>query len=385
MRYRVAHPFSAIRSIPRKNALTLDVRYPAFLKAHADNLRQTVRVVVATAAAFAAYKALGLHEGYWSVFTVLIVMQASIGGTLGAATDRLLGTLLGALLGGIGAALGRTDTLGLGLVLVTVTGIAALVASIRPRLRIAPVTAAIMLLSAPPGGSVELFVRDRIIEIGIGGVIGVLAAMLILPARSHGVVITRAVTVLGHIEQMLCAQADALRSGLALPSSPEHVALRQALAAVELAMKDADRERASRLADHGIPAAVPRTLWRIRNDLVLSGRALDEPLPPAAMEALAIPAAAMLVAHAALAARCSDALRERAKVDRGDAEACYRKFGTTLDLFRRSEAAATLDFEASGRVFGLAFAAGRLHRDLLDLVGRVDEIAPNKGLAAEPG
>ena len=73
----------------------------------------------------------------------------------------------------------------------------------------------------------------------------------------------------------------------------------------------------------------------------------------------------------------------RGKVDRGDVEACYRTFGTALDLFRRSDAAATLDFDASGRVFGLAFAAGRLHRDLLDLAGRVDEIAPTKVLAAD--
>ncbi len=209
----------------------MELRPSALIKANADSLRQTVRVIVATAAAFAAYKALGLHEGYWAVFTVLIVMQASIGGTLGAATDRLLGTLLGAVLGGIGAALGRTDTLELGLVLVTVTGIAALVASVRPRLRIAPVTAAIMLLSAPPGSSVEIFVRDRIIEIGLGGMIGVLAAMLILPARSHGVVIARTLAVLSHIERMLRAQADALTTGLALPSSPEHAALRHALAA----------------------------------------------------------------------------------------------------------------------------------------------------------
>lgn len=360
------------------SALTFGLSPSGVIKANADSLRQTVRVIVATASAFAAYKTLGLHEGYWAVFTVLIVMQASIGGTLGAATDRLLGTLLGAVLGGMGAALRRADTLELGLVLITVTGIAALIASIRPRLRIAPVTAAIMLLSAPPGASVQLFVRDRIIEIGLGGAIGVLAAMLILPARSHGVVIARSVAVLGHIERMLRAQADALTAGLALPSSPDHAALRHALAAVELAMKDADRERAARLADHGIPAAVPRTLWRIRNDLVLSGRALDEPLPAVAISALAQPSAAMLAAHAALAARCSAALRTRGRVDRGDVKACYRRFGTALDLFRRSDGAATLDFDASGRVFGLAFAAGRLHRDLMDLASRVDEIAPAK-------
>ncbi|RYD28989.1 MAG: FUSC family protein, partial [Lysobacteraceae bacterium] len=202
--------------------------------------------MVGTVAAFAAYRMLGLHEGYWSVFTVLIVMQASIGGTLTAATDRLLGTLIGAVLGGLGAALQRTTTIEVGLVLVIVTGLAALVAAIRPRLRVAPVTAAIMLLSAPPGAPVQDFVRDRIIEIGIGGVIGVLAAMLVFPARSHAVVIARTATVLRQIARMLAEQARALEAGAPLPSSPDHVALRQALGNVEAAMKDADRERATR-------------------------------------------------------------------------------------------------------------------------------------------
>ncbi|MEG3085975.1 FUSC family protein [Sphingomonas sp. PB4P5] len=356
-------------------------RIGALIAPNVGALRQTLRVIVATTAAFAAYKALALHEGYWAVFTVLIVMQASIGGTLSAATDRLLGTLLGAALGGIGAAFERTDTIGLGLVLVTVTGLATLVAALWPRLRVAPVTAAIMLLSAPPGASVQEFVRDRIFEIGIGGVIGVLAAMLILPARSHGMVIARTVAVLGHIQRMLGAQATALRDKVALPSSPDHAALRQALGAVEAAMLDAERERASRLADHRIPESVPRTLWRVRNDLVLIGRALDEPLPAPAMTALAEPAATMLTAQAALVERCATALIAGTRVDRGDSETCYRTFGVALDTFRRSAAAATLDFEASGRVFGLAFAAGRLHRDMIDLAARVDEIAPGKAVA----
>ncbi|WP_277968622.1 FUSC family protein [Sphingomonas echinoides] len=338
--------------------------------------------MVGASAAFAAYRMLGLQEGYWSVFTVLIVMQGSIGGTLTAATDRLLGTLIGAVLGGLGAALQRTAVLEVGLVLVIVTGLAAFVAAVRPRLRVAPVTAAIMLLSAPPGAPVQDFVRDRIIEIGIGGVIGVLAAMFVFPARSHGLVIARTATVLSHIARMLGEQARALETESALPSSPEHAALRQALATVEAAMKDADRERATRLADHQIPASVPRTLWRIRNDLVLIGRALDEVLPPAAIAALATPAAAMLDAHASLAKRCAAALAAGTVVDRADAITCYRRFGAALDAFRKSTQAATLDFEASGRVFGLAFAAGRLHRDLLDLASRVDEIAPGKVLTS---
>ncbi len=148
-------------------------------------LRQTVRVTVAVAAAYAIYKLLDLQQGYWAVFTVLIVMQGSIGSTLGAAIDRpdrhhgrrnprrrrggdayrhnnQLGPRAGAGDGSgdicRGSAATAADRLG---------------------------HAAILLLSAPPEVQALSFVIDRIVEIAIGGVIGVLATVchLFPPAR----------------------------------------------------------------------------------------------------------------------------------------------------------------------------------------------------------
>jgi uncharacterized membrane protein YccC len=356
-----------IKSLPR-----------AWLDTHDASLRQAVRIMVATAAAFGAYKLLGLQQGYWAVFTVLVVMQGSIGSTLGAALDRLLGTLIGAALGGIGLAFHAGGPVELGAILVVVTGIAGFVATVRPQLRIAPVTAAIMLLTAPPGLPVQAFVADRIVEIGLGGVVGVLAALLILPARSRDIVVERTVAVLERIGAMLDEQAEALETGKALPSSPQHRALRNALAAVEAAMKDADRERASWLADHGIPSAVPRTLWRVRNDLTQVGRAIDEPLPGNAAAGLAAAAATSLRAEGALARRCATALTAVSTVDRGTVIAGQAKFTASFDAFRRDPDSRTLDFDQSGRIFGLAFAIDRLHRDLLDLASRVDEIADGR-------
>ena len=339
------------------------------------HLRQMVRIMVATAATFATYKLIGLQQGYWAVFTVLVVMQGSIGSTLGAALDRLLGTLIGAALGGIGLAFHPEEPLQLCAILVVVTGIGGLVASMRPQLKIAPVTAAIMLLTAPPGLPVQSFVADRIVEIGLGGLIGVLAALLILPARSRDLVVERTVAVLDRIGTMLDEQAEALETGKALPTSPNHRALRNALGAVEAAMKDADRERASRLANHGIPPAVPRTLWRVRNDLTQIGRTIDEALPGNAAAGLAAAAATSLRAEGALARRCAAALTAVKVVDRGTVVAEQARFAESFDAFRRDPEARTLDFDQSGRIFGLAFAIGRLHLDLLDLAKRVDEIA----------
>jgi uncharacterized membrane protein YccC len=346
-----------------------------FLTRRAPELRQTVRVTIATGAAYIAYKFIGLQQGYWAVFTVLIVMQGSIGGTLGAATERMIGTLAGAIFGGLAVAFHSNTTAGVGIALVLVTCATVWGAAIRPQLRVAPVTAAIMLLTDPAGAPVEQFVIDRIIEIGLGGLIGVLAAVLIFPARSHAVVVARSVAVLTRIQRLLSSEADALERGAALVPSSEHPALRQALMAVEQAMKDADRERASRLADHRIPAAIPRALWRVRNDLVAIGNVLREPLPAPIAPALAPAAATLLRAEAELTGRCAAALNAVAAVSRNDVPAVHLAFTETFSGLRQSGVMRALDFNAVGRTFGLAFALDGLHRDLTDLADRIDEIA----------
>lgn len=341
-------------------------------------LRQTLRVTVAAAAAFVAYKLLNLQQGYWAIFTVLIVMQGSIGGTLGAATERMIGTFAGAILGGVAAALHDDSPYKLGTALVIVTGLGVWGASLRPQLKVAPVTAAIMLLSAPAGVPVHTFVLDRIIEIALGGVIGVLATVLIFPARSHDVVITRSVDVLRRIQHLLQSEADAIERGEALPPSNEHPNLREALTSVEQAMKDADRERASRLATHAIPAAIPRTLWRIRNDLVHIGSVLNKQLPETILASLASAAANLLRAEAAFVGHCATGLNDGTAVTRDHVTEMYLAFTDAFDKVRQSGVTHALDFDAAGRVFGLAFTLERLHRDLGDLADRINEIAEGK-------
>lgn len=346
-----------------------------FLTRRAPELRQTLRVTIATLAAYVAYRFLGLQQGYWAVFTVMIVMQGSIGGTLGAATERMIGTLAGAVFGGLAAAFHSNTSLGIGIALVLVTCATVWGAAVRPQLRVAPVTAAIMLLTEPAGAPVEQFVLDRIIEIGLGGLIGVLAMVLIFPARSHTVVVTRSVAVLVRIQRLLLSEADALERGEALVPSTEHPALRQALSAVEQALKDADRERASRLADHRIPPAIPRTLWRVRNDLVAIGGVLREPLPAQIAPTLAPAAARLLRAEAELTQRCATALDAVTAVSRNDVAAAHLAFTETFSGLRQSGVMRALDFNAVGRAFGLAFTLDGLHRDLTDLADRIDEIA----------
>jgi uncharacterized membrane protein YccC len=369
---------------PGKQTMELlnSFRKPAF-KTWAPSLRQAARVMAATAVAFLCYQALGLQQGYWAVFTVVIVMQPSLGGTLGAATDRMIGTLAGAILGGMGAALHHGTTIGLGVSLTLVTGVAALGAARLPQLRVAPVTAAIMLLTAPPGISVGSFVLDRILEIALGGTIAVGAMVLIFPARSQALVIQRAAAALDQMVTLILSEAEAIERREALPAVPNQAALRAALAGVETAMVDAERERSSRLGRHDIPSSVPRTLWRLRSDLVLIGRALEEPLPAPAAENLSSSLSALLKCEAGLLAHCAEALRASAAVAEEREDTSRAVFAAAFDSFRREAATQTLDFDAAGRVFGLHYALDRFQHDLSDLIDRINEVAAVRGIVSD--
>lgn len=337
-------------------------------------LRQTFRVAVACAVAYAAYKLLNLKQGYWAVFTVLIVMQGSIGGTLGAAFDRLLGTLVGAGLGALGAWAHNGGVIGTGGALVAVASIGSYLAVLRPQLKVAPVTASIMMLTVPPASPIVDFVVDRVAEIMLGGIIGVGAMALILPARSGALVSRRAAAALDTMHNMLGDMADAIASGSVLSLGASLVALRPALVGVEQALKDADREHAVRLWRHAIPAAVPRTLWRLRSDIVLVARALNPSFPPAVSSALGDSAATLLRRLQDETGACATALRVREPVERIDLAQARQAFSGALAAFRTSPEGNALDLDTAGHVFGFSFALDELVRDLRDLAERIDEI-----------
>lgn len=343
------------------------------LDRYGSQLRQAARVLIGCALTYTAYRLLHLAQGYWAVFTVIIVLQGSIATTLGAAIDRLFGTIAGALIGGIATVAIQHGDVTIGVALVVVVGITAFAAAVRPQLKVAPVTAAILLLTQPPGAPVLHFVLDRIVEIALGGLIGVAVSVLVFPARSQPLVIARAAGVLERIQRILGVLASAVRNGEPAALAGEHGPLRAALATVEQAATDAERERASGLT-YGAPAPViARALWRIRNDLILVARALDVPLPPAAASVIAGPAAVLLAAEADYAGRCASALRSGGVAEPGDEQDLYQAFETAFGSLRQSGIIRELDFADAGRFFGLAFAIDILHRDLVDLGGRMGQ------------
>ena len=345
--------------------------------------RHTVRVMAAVLAAYALYAAFDLPQGYWAVFTTLIVMQASIGGTVGASVDRMYGTVLGAVVGGGAAALrtlspfGLSPT-GLGAALAIATGITAYVAMLRPNMKVAPVTAAIMLLSASDKLGPLHAAAYRVVEIGIGSAIGVAATLLIFPARSRTVVAERTGAVLASLAELLGHYADWLERAEIEPSQalhPLHDRIRAEIGAVERAVDDTERERAARLGYHHLSPATPRTLWRVRNEALAVGRAVRIPWPPELRARLSEPGVRMLRTDAVFLEACRAALQTNATVDRGDLAARHDRVQAAVAALRRERLTQNFDLETVGATFSFAFALESLYGHLGDLADRIDEAA----------
>src|SRR6185437_14021858 len=106
-----------------------------------SELRLVVQALTAAALSLLIAEALALPQGFWAVITALIIVQGSLGGTLGAGLDRVVGTLAVAPV--------------------------ALLAAIRPSFRVAPVTAAIVLLASSGTASPLAAALDRVGEIAL--------------------------------------------------------------------------------------------------------------------------------------------------------------------------------------------------------------------------
>ncbi|RKF22461.1 FUSC family protein [Altericroceibacterium spongiae] len=334
---------------------------------------KALRVMIACAVTYAITQIAGFQQGFWAVFTVLLVMQGSVGATVRAATDRLIATVAGAVMGGIAVLIAPAGALYTGISLVVVAGITSVAASLNPRLRVAGLTAAVVMLTRAPDIPVFTFVYLRILEIAMGGVIGVTASRLVLPVQASTVMVNKLVDVLNSITDLLDHQADALEKGEGYIATETNIALRTALTSAEEMLPDVIQEQTARLGRPGVSDAIVRTLWRIRNDITHVSRLTDKPFSEPVLQALGTSVTALIHAEGRLAQICGEALKTKDVIERDDARGCLADFEMAFKHFRVSKEASNLDFEEIGRIFGLAFALRRLNQDFFDLSDRINE------------
>ena len=343
----------------------------AVTAARRGEIRHAIRVSAAVGAAFALATLLKLPQGYWAVFTAVIVVQASLGATITASLERFMGTVVGALAGAVAAYFHmRWPQFG-GLILCVTVAILAFIAAIRPTLKVAPVTAVIMMIGATTSMDPWTAALFRVVEITVGSLVGVAATLLIFPARAHGAIVERVSQIakingelLDHYAKLLRGQASDLSTAASFDAN------RAAMAKLQTAMAEADREAATRLSLRSAPEALPRTLWRQRNDIVMIGRALAAPV---AIARLAEPAAAMLDAATRFLTQTAGLMANGDRPDRLAFSEAHVAFQATIETLRAEGAIRGLPFDDAARVFGLVFAIENLHANLGDLADRLEE------------
>jgi len=342
-----------------------------------------LRVTIAGALAFAITKVFNLPQGYWAAITAVVIMQASVGGSLKAAVERFMGTLAGAAYGGVIAAFVPHDSpAGTAAAMILALFPLALLAAINPSFRVAPVTSLIMLL--PPSGQAIgplAAAIDRVLEITLGNIVGVVVSLFVLPARAHTLMMEAAAKVVSlnaDLIGVLIGELTADPKGRASLQTI-HPRIRAALKKAEAAADEAARERRSRLTDAADPEPLVRTLYRVRHDLVMIGRASANPLPAPVLERLGPFLLALRDETGDLLSRLADALRSRrAPPDAERFRTALHAFVSETEALRSHALSNDLPYSSFGQVFALGFAFEQFRKDLEDLLARAEELSSGR-------
>src|SRR5665213_3049672 len=346
-------------------------RIGAWLKSRKVELGLGVRVTVAAMGALAIALAFGLKLPLWAVLTSIIVTQMSVGRSLKATRDYLLGTLGGAVYGATVAVLvphsGESALLA---VLVLAVAPLAFIAAINPSLNVATVTAIIvLLLPAMSHGNPLDSAIDRVLEVAVGAITGLVVSFLVLPSRAHSQIRAQG----AHVLELMAAALHELLSGLTrgLDNNALHGlqdGIGTALVSLNAAGAEAERERAAKLSSGPDTGPLLRTILRLRHDLVMIGRASVVPLPVELQTPLAAPLANVSSAMAGYLRMMAAAFR----IGRGapaiwPVQSALEAYAAAVAAVRSDGLTRGIPGDVAERFFALGFSLEQMRQNLKDL------------------
>lgn len=346
-------------------------RIAGWLKSRRVELGLGVRVTVAAMGALVIALALGLKLPLWAVLTSIIVTQTSVGRSLKTTRDYLVGTLGGAIYGGAVAVLIPHSGEGALLaVLVLAVAPLAFLAAINPSLNAAPVTAIIVLLlpTMNHGNPLDSAI-DRVLEVAVGAITGLLVSFVVLPSRAHRHIRTSA----AHVLELMAAALNELLSGLTrgLDSDALHSlqdGIGAALVGLDATGVEAERERAAHLSSGPDTGPLLRTVLRLRHDLVMIGRASVVPLPLDLQVRLAAPLARVNETIAGYLGAIAATLRNGSGSPAiWPVQAALEAYAAEVATVRSDGLTRGLPGDVAERFFALGFALEQIRQNLKDL------------------
>jgi uncharacterized membrane protein YccC len=346
-------------------------RIGAWLKFRKVELGLSIRVTVAAMGALAAALAFGLKLPLWAVMTAIIVTQMSVGRSLKATRDYLLGTVGGAIYGGAVAILIPHSGEGALLaVLVLAVAPLAFVAAINPSLNVATVTSIIVLLLPVSNHGTPLdSAIDRVLEVAVGAITGLLVSFLVCPSRAHSQIRNTAPRML----ELMAAALNELLSGLTHGRDNDALHTLQdgigtALVGLNAIGAEAERERAARLSTGPDTGPLLRTILRLRHDLVMIGRASVVPLPAELQRRLAAPLARVSQTIVDYLRTIASALRTgRGAPAIWPVQAALEAYAAEVAAVRSDGLTIGIPGDVAERFFALGFSLEQMRQNLRDL------------------
>jgi uncharacterized membrane protein YccC len=351
----------------------------ARVKSRKVELGLGVRVTVAAFGALAVAMALGLKLPLWAVLTSLIVTQMSVGRSLKATRDYLVGTVGGAIYGGAVAILIPHSGEGALLaVLVLAVAPLAFIAAINPSLNVATITAIIVLLLPMMNHATPLdSAIDRVLEVTVGAITGLLVSFFVLPSRAHSLIRVDAARML----DLIAAALSELLAGLTRGRDNDALHALQdgigaAMAGLNATGAEAERERAAHLSSGPDTGPLLRTVLRLRHDLVMIGRATVVPLPADLQARLAAPLARISETMAAYLRAIAAALRTGVGAPAiWPVQAALQAYAAEVAALRSEGLTRGLPGDVAERFFALGFSLEQMRQNLKDLERCVAEWA----------
>jgi uncharacterized membrane protein YccC len=347
-------------------------------------LRFCLRATASALLAFALTKFLPfpLH-GLWAVLTAVVVSQVSVGGSLTATSDYLIGTVGGAVYAcGIGLLFPHATPWTLAAVLALAVAPLAYAAALYPAFRVAPFTAVIVLMLASQFGETPIqSAFYRVLEVTVGGSVAIAVALLVFPQRAHRQGLEAASRAL---EQLSRAAPDLLEAFTRPPEGFDNQRLQDAIgrkiADFQRTAAEIHQERLINFAAEPDPAVLSRTLLRVRHDFVILGRAGGEALPGAIVERLGPTLARVGQTIRDWLGATAAALSSRdAPPPLDQTQEALAAYAADLAALRESGGTRPLAGADLERLFALSFAFQQLRLDLPDLARCIEEWAKPQG------
>ncbi len=355
--------------------------FSQWLKPRRAELAFSLRVTVAAVLALVVARFLALPMPLWSVLTAVIVNQLSSGRSLSTGANYLLGTIGGSIYGGIIALLlpHSSEAMLLGVLVIAVAP-PALYSARHANMNVVPISAIIVLLMPALGQGDPLHSTiDRILEVAVGAVIGLVVALLLLPSSAYRQTREAAAGLLDDMAQALVDLGRGVLDGMALDDvNRVQDRIGAMVTALDALGGEADQERSARLASGAETAPLRRTLLRLRHDLVFVGRAVGQPVSDDMRIRLRPRLDDVVATGSAFLRASAAALRQ------GGSPPSLDAFRRALDAYvagmaamHRDGSTMALSGDAAERFFAATFALEQMGRNFADLERLVSEWQPN--------